>query len=176
MIYWELFYVFFKVGLFSFGGGFPTLPLMEKELVIHHLVDPNQFWNITALCQLIPGPSISTISAYIGLQKAGFLGGLVSTLASLLSTVLIVILVYKVFGKIKDHFITQGFFTAIIPITIALILYAGISLSHDSFILNGQFSFKSCGLLIFAFILRYYFQCKAFYLLVILGILGVVFY
>jgi chromate transporter len=175
MLNLKLFWIFFKIGLFSFGGGFPTLPMMEHILIHEGLITHQQFWDVVSLCQVIPGPTTTNVAAYIGYINAGFLGAFLSAFASPLSVILFFVPCYILFIKTQDHFLVKGFFFTIIPITIALILFAAIVVAKDVLWVQGRFYPMSLVLLGVGLILKYFVKFNSISLILILGILGVIF-
>ena len=81
MIYLALFYTFFKIGLFSFGGGYAILAMINQEVVLKNAwLTHSQFMDIVAISQMTPGPIAINAATFIGYQKGGFLGSVLSTL------------------------------------------------------------------------------------------------
>jgi chromate transporter len=90
---WQLFFVFFKLGLFSFGGGYAMLPLIYQEIQKFGMMDPTEFSNLVAISQMTPGPIAVNAATYVGFKAAGVLGSAVATLAVSLPAFVIIILV-----------------------------------------------------------------------------------
>lgn len=79
MIYLKLFLSFVKIGLFSFGGGYAMIPLIQKEIESHGWLTPSQFIDIIAIAEMTPGPIAINSATFVGYNTAGFLGGAVAT-------------------------------------------------------------------------------------------------
>lgn len=68
MIYLQLFYIFFKIGLFSFGGGYAMLPIIYHEVEVFNVIDYHEFFNVVAISQITPGPIAVNVATYVGLS------------------------------------------------------------------------------------------------------------
>jgi hypothetical protein len=93
MIYLELFGVFFKIGLFGFGGGYAMIPLLEGEISAHGWLPVREFADIVAISQMTPGPIMVNAATYIGYRVAGFLGSAIATFGVSLPSLVLVMLV-----------------------------------------------------------------------------------
>ena len=88
---WELFAAFAKIGLFSFGGGYAVIPLLEREIVdLHGWLSSAQTIDIIALSQMTPGPIAINLATFVGYQTAGILGAVVATLGIVAPSVLFI--------------------------------------------------------------------------------------
>ena len=75
MIYWELFLSFLQVGLFSFGGGYAAMPLIQEQVVtIHHWLDISEFTDLVTISQMTPGPISINAATFVGIKVAGIPG------------------------------------------------------------------------------------------------------
>jgi len=126
----KLFGCFFKIGLFTFGGGFAMIPLMEKELVNkHHWVKKRDFINSIALTQSVPGAIAFNLAVYFGHDVMGIVGSLVSVIAVALPSVLIILGIAMFFSTFSEIEIVQNIFKGIRPAVVALIIYAAINIA-----------------------------------------------
>lgn len=125
MIYIILFYEFFKIGLFSFGGGLAMLPLMKNIVLKYHWISESDFLNIISISQITPGPVAVNTATFIGEQVGGVVGGVIATLATTLPSFIVMLIVAKLFDKLKDNYYKNAFFSGVKPVTLALITYAG---------------------------------------------------
>ena len=83
----QLFISFFKIGAFSFGGGYAMLPLLEKELIDkHQWISTSDFIDILAISEMTPGPISINSATFLGYKVAGVLGAIFSTLADTVNT------------------------------------------------------------------------------------------
>ena len=125
MIFLELFYTFFVIGLFGFGGGYGMLSLIQTETVIrHHWLSSAEFTNIVAISQMTPGPigiNSATYCGYAAVHNAGYgsgmavLGSAVATTALVLPSLIMMILISKMFMKYMNTMAVQSVFTGLRP-------------------------------------------------------------
>ncbi|MGB9813973.1 MAG: chromate transporter [Thermovenabulum sp.] len=169
----KLFYAFFKIGLFGFGGGYAMLPLIQKEVVeINRWLNFKEFMDVLAISQVTPGPISVNAATFVGYRVNGVLGSFSATLGvSMPSFVIILFLAYiikKFSSKIKA---TDYFFQAIRPVVIALILQAAISIGKNS--LTG---FKELGIAAATFIGIYVLKIHPIAVIFFSAVMGVLLY
>lgn len=171
-IYIKLFYIFLKIGTFSFGGGNAILPLIRKEIVANnHWIGPKEFADMVAISQATPGPVAINGATYVGYRVAGFWGSIIATLGVILPTFIIMMILTKFFLKCKDNEYVQDAFTVLIPATVGLVAAAAVLVSYDSFI-----DYKSIIIFAAAFIASYKYEFDPILLTIIAGILGFILY
>ena len=134
MIYLELFYTFFIIGLFGFGGGYGMLSLIQTETVVnHHWLSSAEFTNIVAVSQMTPGPigiNSATYCGYTAVHNAGFgagmavLGSLTATIALVLPSLIMMILISKMFLKYMNTPVVQSVFAGLRPVVVGLLAAA----------------------------------------------------
>lgn len=130
----KLFWVFFKTGVLSFGGGLAVLPIIQKEVVDHFgWLSEQEFINLFAIANVIPGPIATKMSLLIGLEVGGGLGALVATLGLLLPSTILIVIVFHFFKRYHDIPFVQGMQKAVIPVIIVLILGVVLSMVRSSF-------------------------------------------
>ncbi|MEL7568339.1 MAG: chromate transporter [Dehalobacterium sp.] len=135
MILIKLFVSFFKIGLFSFGGGYAMIPLIEKEVVrINMWLTISQMVDIISVSQMTPGPIAINLATYVGYKTAGFLGSLSATFGVVLPSFLIVLVIAKSYSKFKEWDVVQRVFKGIRPMTVALIGSAAFLIARTSLI------------------------------------------
>ena len=118
----EAFVTFFKMGLFTIGGGYAMIPLMEKEIVKErHWIDHDEFLDLMAVAQSAPGVFAVNISILTGHRLRGTKGSVVATIASCLPPFLIILLVAIFFTSFKDNPYVIKAFKGIRPVVVALI-------------------------------------------------------
>lgn len=142
MILLDLFLTFFKIGAFTFGGGYAMLPLIQEEVVAKGWLAEKEIINFIAVSESTPGPFAINISTYIGSEMSGILGAICATLGVVLPSLIIIILVAKFFDKFKTNKIVKGCMTGLKPAVIGLIGASVLSIGETVFIENG-FSFAS---------------------------------
>ena len=141
MTYLYLFITFFEIGLFGFGGGYGMLSLIQTETVVHyHWLTSAEFTNIVAISQMTPGPigiNSATYCGYAAVHNAGFngamavLGSVTATFALVLPSLILMILISKLFMKYMDTPVVQNIFTALRPVVVGLLAAATLLLMND---------------------------------------------
>jgi len=133
MIYLVLFFTFFKIGLFTFGGGYAMLPLIEKEVAAKGWMDASELVNFIAVSESTPGPFAVNVSTYVGCEVAGALGALCATLGVVLPSCMVILIVAKCFEKFKASKMVKGCMSGLKPAVIGLIASALISVGMTAF-------------------------------------------
>ena len=93
MIYLRLFLEFFKVGLFTFGGGYAMIPLIKEMVLKYGWLTETQFYDFIGVCETTPGPIAVNMATYIGSVNGGFLGSLVATIGVVLPSFIIILMI-----------------------------------------------------------------------------------
>ena len=182
MIYVELFLTFFLIGMFTIGGGYAMLSLIQNQVVtIHGWIDDTTFTDIVAISQMTPGPIGINSATYIGyevLAKSGasefmsVLGSFTATFAVVLPSFIIVLLLAKVYSRWKEHPIFRGVLTGLRPAVLGLIGTAALGLATpDNFI-----DWKSFVICITAFVALYFKKLGPFSVLGIGALVGLLVY
>lgn len=169
MIYLNLFFIFFKIGLFSFGGGLAMLPLMERELVSRHWISINEFYNMVAVAQVTPGAISVNMATFVGQKVSGFIGSVSATLGLCLPSFILMFLLYKVLVMYKDHPIKISLFKGVKAASISLIFFAAYNIGSSIFYINNTFQVPVMMIAAIAFVLL---RIKQIHPMVILGICG----
>lgn len=129
MIYLQLFWSFFQIGLFSFGGGYAALPLIQAQVVEGHgWLSVSEFFDLITISQMTPGPIAINAATFVGTRIAGPLGAVVSTLGCVFPSCLIVSLLALVYFRYRTLTAIQGALGGLRPAVVALIASAGLSL------------------------------------------------
>ena len=119
----KLFIAFFKIGAFTFGGGYAMIPIIEKEVVDkNHWLSKEEFMDMLAVVQSLPGPIAINSSVYIGYKISKFWGSLVCALGAALPSFIIILLAAIVFTDIQDNPTIEKVFKGIRPAVVALIV------------------------------------------------------
>ena len=182
MIYIELFITFFVIGMFTIGGGYAMLSLIQNEVVtVHNWIDDTTFTDIVAISQMTPGPIGINSATYIGyevLAKSGasellcVLGSCTATLAVVLPSFIIVLSICKVYDKFKNHYLFKGVMTGLKPATLGLIGTAALGLATpENFI-----DWKSFVICIVAFIALFTRKIGPFAILGLGAVAGLILY
>ncbi|NLN06937.1 MAG: chromate transporter [Firmicutes bacterium] len=133
MILLQLFFAFFKIGIFSIGGGYVMLPLIEKEIITAHgWLTLAEFVDIVAIAEMTPGPIAINSATYIGYRTAGFFGSAVATAGVVTPSLLLVLLAATILKQIYRHEWVQAAFGGLRPAVVALIARAAIFIGQTS--------------------------------------------
>ena len=144
MIFISLFYTFFMIGLFGFGGGYGMLSLIQNETVEHwHWLTSSEFTDIVAISQMTPGPigiNSATYCGYTAVFKCynshlmGILGSATATFALVLPSLILMILISKMFMKYMHHHSVESVFRGLRPAVVGLLAAATLLLmTPDNF-------------------------------------------
>ena len=134
MIYLELLWSFFQIGLFSIGGGYAAMPLIQHQVVdTHPWLTMTQFADIMTIAEMTPGPIAINSATFVGIQVAGLPGALVATAGCVLPSCIIVMTLAYVYYRFKGLSMVQGILAGLRPAVVSMIASAGISLLILSF-------------------------------------------
>ncbi len=125
--------VFFKIGLFSFGGGLTMVPLFITEFEKQGWMSSDRFMDVLSLAQMTPGAIAMNSATYVGNSVAGIPGGIAATGALAAPSVIIMLFLSRFLMKVKQHPVKDAVFRTLKPVTIALILFAGLQISEKTF-------------------------------------------
>lgn len=134
MIYLQLFITFFKIGLFTFGGGASMIPLIQQEAIGNGWLTMDQINNYIAISESTPGPIAINMATFVG-SSQGFLvngvlgrvlGALCATLGVVLPSFIIILLIAAFFKKFAENKVVRTLLTAVRPVVVGLIFAAGL--------------------------------------------------
>ena len=129
MIYIELFWSFFQVGLFSIGGGLAALPLIQNQVVdLHNWLSLTEFTDLITISEMTPGPIAINSSTFVGTRIAGVPGALIATFGCVVPSCIIVMTLAWLYKKYKNLAVIQGVLEGLRPAVVALIASAGLSI------------------------------------------------
>ncbi|MBE7037377.1 MAG: chromate transporter [Ruminococcaceae bacterium] len=137
MIYLDLFFTLFKIGAFTFGGGYAMLPLIQSEVLRKGWLSQKQIVDFIAVSESTPGPFAVNISTYVGSVKGGILGSFCATLGVVLPSFIIILIVARFYEKFKKSKTVEGVMSGLKPAVIGLIASAVISIGTTVFFANG---------------------------------------
>lgn len=167
----ELFVVFFKLGAFTIGGGIAMLPLLQDELIKQkRWFTEDEFLDAVAICQGLPGIIAINMATYVGSKKKGILGSIVATIAVILPSFVIILLIAKGLTAIGDNSIVNGAMAGFRAAALGLVIVALFQLGKSVFrdiktIIPG----------IIAFVLIAFFKINTAYVILLFLVYGVVF-
>lgn len=129
MIYIKLFISFLKVGLFSIGGGYASIPIIQSQVVEKFAwITLDEFSNLITIAEMTPGPIAVNCATFVGLKIAGILGAIIATLATILPAIFIVSILTCLYFKYKNIDYMKTILSTLRPTIIALIASAGLSI------------------------------------------------
>ncbi|WP_409272306.1 chromate transporter [Neobacillus sp. SCS-31] len=119
----DLFMAFFRVGMLGYGGGPSSIPLVQKEVVSRYKwMDSEEFGDVLALANALPGPIATKLAGYIGYRIAGYTGMLNAVLATIVPTIILMILLLTGLNAFKDQPWVQGAASAVVPVVAVMLL------------------------------------------------------
>lgn len=125
-----MFITFFKIGLFTFGGGLAMIPIFEKEFVDNQgWIEKDKLVNAISITQTVPGSVAINMSIFFGYNIAGFAGAVVAAVGVALPSFLVILTIALLFRNFNDYLIIQNILKGIRPAVVGLIIYAGFDLS-----------------------------------------------
>jgi chromate transporter len=182
MIFLQLFWVYLKIGLFNFGGGYAMLSLIQNEIVDKHgWITMQEFTDIVAISQMTPGPigvNSATYVGYTAVLNAGFspemaaLGSVVATISVCLPSFILVLLVSYYFSRFRKNKYVEAAFLGLRPATVGLIASAALLLMNaENFI-----DYKSILIFVAAFVLTWKLKVHPILTIVISAAVGLLLY
>ena len=137
MIYIQLLWSFIQIGLFSIGGGYASLPLIEHQVVdVHGWLTASQLTDIVTISQMTPGPIALNAATFVGTRIGGLPGAIVATLGCVLPSCIIVLVLAWVYTKYKDLGLLRGILAGLRPAVVALIASAGLTILISALFVN----------------------------------------
>ncbi|MDD2296203.1 MAG: chromate transporter [Sphaerochaetaceae bacterium] len=129
MIYWQLFWSFIQIGLFSFGGGYAALPLIQKQVVtVHGWLTIQEFSDVVTISQMTPGPISLNAASFVGTRIGGVAGAVVATVGNVLPSLIIVLTLAWFYFRYRSLKVMQGALYGLRPAVVALIASAGLAI------------------------------------------------
>ena len=139
MIYIQLFLSFLQIGLFSFGGGYAAMPLIQEQIVdTHGWLSMSEFTDLITISQMTPGPIAINSATFVGIKIAGLAGAAVATAGCILPSCVIVTLLAKIYLKYRNVKTFQSVLDSLRPAVVAMIAAAGVSILTSAFWQNAD--------------------------------------
>lgn len=169
----KLFLEFLYVGLFSLGGGYATIPLIENRIInIHGWITTQDFINMITISQMTPGPLTVNISTFVGLNIAGIPGAIVATLGCVLIGVLLTLGVYASYNRAKNKDYWNLVLKSLRISSTALITLATVTIFSMLILKDHQVSYRS-GIVFVALLgLSHYYKLKTTHILILSAVCG----
>lgn len=124
----DLFVTFFKLGLFTFGGGYAMIPLLTDEVISHGWLAQQEIMNFIAVAESTPGPIAINMATFIGASQGGILGAMLATLGVVLPSFIIILLIASVVTGLMKFAGVKAFLSGVRPVVIGLILATGVGM------------------------------------------------
>ncbi len=137
MIYLHLLLTFFKIGAFTFGGGYAMLPLIQEEVLKNGWLPLEDIINFIAVSESTPGPFAINMATYIGMETGGFLGAVCATLGVVLPSFIVITIIASFFEKFKNSKTVEGVMSGLRPAVIGLMASAVVSVGKTVLFASG---------------------------------------
>ena len=168
----DLFTTFFKIGAFSFGGGYAMLPLIEEEVIhSHNWITSTEFIDIIAISEMTPGPIAINSATFLGYRVGGILGSAVATLGVVLPSFIVMSIIFHFIARFKNSKYVGWAFNGIRPVVLGLIASAAFSVAGSTFI-----DIKSVLIAMFLFYVVTFRKLNPIMAIVVAAGLGVILY
>ena len=166
--YLDAFRVFFKIGLFTFGGGYAMIPLIEEEVVDKRKwIDRKSFLDLIAVSQTVPGALAINMSVFVGYRKKRLPGAICTTLGVALPSFVIILLVAMFFHTFENYAPVKAAFNGIRPAVVALIAAPVFSMGRSAHV-----NFANCWIPVVCALLIFLLGVNPIYVLAAAGVGG----
>ncbi len=190
VIWLKLFWTFFKIGLFGFGGGYGMISLIHNDVVEkQHWISNSEFTDIVAVSQMTPGPIGINSATYVGykaMENAGMsrteavLGSLLASFSVMLPSFIIMLLISAFFMRYKKHPMVQTVLRWLRPVVVGMLVAAVMLLLNEenlgTYSIDNLQLYVSIGLFILAFIATYFWKIGPIKVILMAGLFGGLFY
>ena len=167
-IYWDSFKTFFKIGIFTLGGGYAMIPLIEEEVVNKkRWVSKEEFLDLIAIAQSCPGVFAINIAIFIGYKLRKVRGALATALGTALPSFLIILLIAMFFHRFQDNPVVASIFRGIRPAVVALIAVPTFNLARSA-----KISWVNCWIPIVSALLIWLMGVSPIYIIILAGVGG----
>ena len=136
MIYLKLFLTFFKIGAFTFGGGYAMLPLIQQEVLNNKWMRAEELIDFIAISESTPGPFAVNVSTYIGFEMGGIPGAICASLGVVIPSFVVILLVARAYERFEKSRIVAGSMSGLKPAVVGLIGTAVFSTAVSAFPIN----------------------------------------
>jgi chromate transporter len=131
MLLWDIFVLFTRVALFSWGGGPASLALMQREVTAAGWVSPAEFADAVAMGNALPGPIAPQVSAYVGYKLAGTSGAVAAATGTVLPTTVLMLVMVVLFFGVKENRIVAAMLRAVRPVVVGLLLWTAYDMGRS---------------------------------------------
>lgn len=180
MIYLQLFWSFFKIGCFSIGGGYASLPLIKEEIVVKlGFLDITEFTDVITISQMTPGPIAINSATFVGTKIGGILGSIVATLGFVTPSLILVITLAYFFFKYNSITFIASILSYLKPMVVAIIACVALELFATAVIIEFLpflIDFKALSIFCLCFYLIYAKNMSISKIIPLSAILGIILY
>ena len=134
MLLFKLFITFFKIGLFTFGGGYAMIPMISDEVVANGWATQQLLTDFIAISESTPGTFDINVATFIGMEQMGVLGAIFATLGVIMPSFIIILIIARFFGKVSDNKYVKSFLWGVRPVVVGLILAATFSIAKTQLV------------------------------------------
>ncbi len=176
-VYLELFVTFFKIGLFTIGGGYAMIPMMQEEVVSKSWASIETVIDFIAVSESTPGPFAVNMATFIGCEVGGFFGSVCSTLGVITPSFVIILAIAKFFATFAQDRRVKAVLYGIRPVVVGLIGVAAFSIGKAAFLTGNGINFVSVIIFAVAFLVYKKFpKIHPVFIVFLSMIMGIIFY
>ncbi|MGB6128097.1 MAG: chromate transporter [Psychrilyobacter sp.] len=168
----KLFTMYFKIGLFNFGGGLASIPLLQNELEKNGFMGYDEFLNVLSISQMTPGAIAMNTATFVGNKVAGIPGAVVATTALALPSIIVILILAKVLQQLEENIYKRAIFFVLKSLTTALILYAGYMIARATWLIENKIEIKTIAISLLMFGIAYKKKINPVILIISSGVLG----
>lgn len=179
MIYLQLFWVYLKIGLLGFGGGYAMLSMIQFEVVEKHTwMTMSEFADVVALSQMTPGPISINCATYVGYQVGGIFGSLLASFSIVLPSLILLYFVLRYLFKHKDNFIIKTTLRDLKPFIAGLIFAAAMLMMNKTTFSDFGIGENNISVIIcvVTFVAIFFFKVNPMIMIALSGVAGLVFF
>jgi chromate transporter len=180
---WQIFWLFTRVAMFSWGGGPASLGLMQREVVSLGWLTPDEFADNIALSNVLPGPTAPKVSAYVGFKLAGWQGAFSAVAGTVVPTTLLMLILIVGFFSIRDNPYTKAAIRGVRPLVVGFLVWSAYVIALPVFGLDKQGLISSILqnwdkwlIAVITFMVLAFTNVSPFLLVLIAGIIGLIFF
>jgi len=181
MIFLILFFEFFKIGLFCFGGAFGMIPIIKDVVLNYGWMTEPEFYSFVGLCESTPGPIAVNLATYIGSSQGGIFGSLLAVFGVTLPSFIIILLIASVLKNFTENKYFKAVLSGIQPVVVSLILYTGITFLLQTVGISQTVSIDISSVILFLLVVAVFFVYKLIFkkkvsavvLIIISAVLGI---
>ncbi|MCI5773090.1 MAG: chromate transporter [Erysipelotrichaceae bacterium] len=173
MIYLKLLLAFFQIGLFSFGGGYASIALIQQQVVeLNQWLTMSEFTDLITISQMTPGPIAINGATFVGTKIAGVFGSVVATVGCILPSSIIVGIITVIYVKYHDLKMVQSVLKSLRPAIVAMIASSGLSILLTAIYPNASFNFAMIGIFVVVMIVQKFSKLGPISIMLLAGILN----